>query len=172
MPEPAYRFRHALIQEATYRGMLRGQRRQLHARAAWGLEAASADRLEEVAAVLGHHYAMAGETERAVHYLEVAGDHAASVFANDEAIASYRHALEIVDQDRARDAMAKAAVELRAKLADVLWRSSRFGEAREAASPGSAACRPGATFASGSPPGPLGTSGGGGPPLRRRHRRL
>ena len=36
LPEPAYRFRHALIQEAVYRGMLRGQRRQLHARAAWG----------------------------------------------------------------------------------------------------------------------------------------
>ena len=90
LPEPAYRFRHALIQEAIYRGMLRSQRRQLHARAAWGLEAASAERLEEVAAVLGHHYAAAGETERAVHYLEVAGDHAVSVFANDEAIASYR----------------------------------------------------------------------------------
>jgi class 3 adenylate cyclase len=36
LPEPIYRFRHALIQEATYQGMLRGQRRQLHARAAWG----------------------------------------------------------------------------------------------------------------------------------------
>ena len=56
--------------------MVRSQRRRLHARAAWGLEAASAERLEEVAAVLGHHYAAAGEHERAVHYLEVAGDHA------------------------------------------------------------------------------------------------
>ena len=62
LPEPAYRFRHALIQEAIYRGMLRSQRRQLHARAAWRLEAASPDRLEEVAAVLGHHYAAAGES--------------------------------------------------------------------------------------------------------------
>jgi predicted ATPase len=26
LPEPAYRFRHALIQEATYRGMLRARR--------------------------------------------------------------------------------------------------------------------------------------------------
>ncbi len=40
-PEPVYRFRHALIQEATYGGLLRSRRRQLHARAAWGLEALS-----------------------------------------------------------------------------------------------------------------------------------
>lgn len=62
VPEATYRFRHALIREATYKSLLREQRRSLHARAAWGLEEASEGRLEEVAAVLGHHYAMAGET--------------------------------------------------------------------------------------------------------------
>ena len=130
LPEPVYRFRHALIQEATYRGLLNSQRRALHARAAWGLEAASADRLEEVAAVLGHHYAMAGEPERAVHHLEVAARHAAARFAIDEAVSSYGSALEVVDQERA-NRTAKAAVELRYRLAEVLWRCSRFGEARE-----------------------------------------
>jgi class 3 adenylate cyclase len=131
VPEPAYRFRHALIQEATYRGMLRSERRQLHARAAWSLEAASSDRLDEVAAVLGHHFAMAGETERAVHHLEVAADHAASIFANDEAVALYRRALGLVAEQPSAEAMVKAAVELRAKLAEVLLRTGRHGEARE-----------------------------------------
>jgi len=131
-PEPAYRFRHALIQEATYRGMLRSERRQLHARAAWSLEAASTDRLEEVAAVLGHHFAMAGEPERAVHHLEVAADRAASVFANDEAIALYRTALGLVAEQPTTDAMAKVGVELRAKLAEVQLHTGRHGEAREA----------------------------------------
>jgi len=132
VPETAYRFRHALIQEAIYRGMLRSQRCQLHARAAWGLEAASAGRSEEVAAVLGHHYAAAGETERAVHYLELAADHAVSVLANDEAISSYRSALAVLGPGRPPDElMAKAAVQLRAKLAYVLhWRS--VGGEREA----------------------------------------
>jgi hypothetical protein len=112
--------------------MLRSQRCQLHARAAWGLEAASAGRLEEVAAVLGHHYAAAGETERAVHHLELAADHAVSVFANDEAILSYRSALAVVGPGRPADElMAKAAVQLRAKLAYVLhWRC--VGGEREA----------------------------------------
>lgn len=132
IPEPAYRFRHALIQEATYRGMLRSERRQLHARAAWSLEASSSDRLDEVAAVLGHHFAMAGETERAIHHLEVAADHAASVFANDEAIALYRRALGLVAEQPTANAMAKARVELRAKLAEILLHTGRHGEAREA----------------------------------------
>jgi predicted ATPase len=132
-PEPAYRFRHALIQEAIYGGMVRDQRRHLHARAAWGLEAASAERLEEVAAVLGHHYAAAGETGRAVNYFEVAGDYAVSVFANYEAISSYRSALAVVGPGRPPDSlMSKAAVQLRAKLANVLYwgMSGRYVEAR------------------------------------------
>jgi len=133
VPEAAYRFRHALIQEAIYRGMLRSQRRRLHARAAWGLEAASGERLEEVAAVLGHHFAAAEETGRAVSYLELAGDHAVSVFANDEALSSYRAGLAVVGPGRPPDeAMAKTAVQLRAKMANVLyWRPGGHVEARK-----------------------------------------
>ena len=130
VPEPVYRFRHGLIQEATYRGMLRSQRRQLHARAAWGLEAASADRLREVAAVLGHHYAMAGENERAVHYLEVAGDHAVSIYANDEAVASYHQALAVIDQEGTSADGPDASVGLRVKLAQTLKYTGRYAEAR------------------------------------------
>ncbi len=131
LPEPVYRFRHALIQEATYSGLLNSQRRALHARAAWGLETASADRLEEVAAVLGHHFYMAGEADRAVQHFEVAAGHAAAIFAIEEAVSSYCSALEVVDQESGSPTMAKAAIELRYKLAGVLWRSNRFGEARE-----------------------------------------
>jgi tetratricopeptide (TPR) repeat protein len=132
-PEPAYRFRHALIQEAIYGGMVRDRRRHLHARAAWGLEAASSERLEEVAAVLGHHYAAAGETARAVNYFELAGDHAVSVFASDEAISSYRSALAVIGPGRASDKlMTEAGVHLRAKVANVLrWMSGRNVEGRE-----------------------------------------
>ena len=132
LPEPVYRFRHALIQDATYKGLLRAQRRRLHSRAAWGLEAASTGRLAEVAAILGYHYAKAGEMERAVHHLDVAGAHAAAHFANAEAIASYRSAIEIVDLDLADPAMAKVAVQLRAKLAEVFLRTGSHGDVREA----------------------------------------
>ena len=74
LPEPTYRFRHAFFQKVIYQGLLSQQRTRLHARAAWGLEAVSAGRLEEVAGLLGYHYALAGEDERAAHYLELAAN--------------------------------------------------------------------------------------------------
>ena len=91
--------------------------------------------------MLGHHYAVAGETERAAHYLELAGDHAASAFANDEAIASYRYSLAVVSPDvagrspaarRAVPALAQWTVGLRVKLGEVLLRTGRHAEARDA----------------------------------------
>src|SRR6202035_2677462 len=70
----AFLFRHALIQEATYLALLRAERRDLHDRAARAIEAAAAGRLPEVAAILGRHYAIAEDADRAVHFLELAGD--------------------------------------------------------------------------------------------------
>jgi adenylate cyclase len=156
----AFRFRHALIQEATYLGLLRAERRDLHARAAAAVEAASRDRLPEVAAVLGRHYAAAEDTERAVRYLEMAGDHATDAFANEEAIGSFRTALAVIGragagtsaaggrapvapvvgrtaaggtpEHIAASGMAADAVRLYAKLANVVWRIGRFDEARDA----------------------------------------
>ena len=128
-PEPAYRFRHALIQEAIYKGLLRGQRARLHARAAWALEDAFAGRLEEVAGLLGRHFAMAGEPQRAARYLEMAGDRAAAAFANDEAAACYRWALELVQRE---EGLETEAVECGLKLGALFWRLGRYSEGREA----------------------------------------
>lgn len=164
--KPLFRFRHALIQEAVYLALLRNDRRALHARAARVLEAACECQLAEVATVLGRHYAIAEDTVRAVHFLELGGDHATDAFANDEAIASFREALTVTglaggngsrgaagyesggsvgDGSRglaggmgsagdmvAADDMVAATVQLQAKLANVLWRTARFDEARTA----------------------------------------
>jgi eukaryotic-like serine/threonine-protein kinase len=111
--------------------MLRSERRQLHARAAWGLEAL-ADRPTEIAAILGHHYSLAGETERAVHYLEVAGDNAASAFANGEAVASYRRAIALIDELPRNHRLRASYVDLELKLARTLEYTGRFADARNA----------------------------------------
>ena len=125
-PEASYRFRHSLIQEATYKGLLRDDRRRLHARAAWDLETSSAERLDEVATVLGHHFDLAGEPGRAAHYLEMAGDHAASAFANDEAVASYRYALDLLAREELDSLPARpAAVRSKPKRkSGASWRPS------------------------------------------------
>ncbi|HEX6450139.1 MAG TPA: AAA family ATPase [Trebonia sp.] len=128
-PEPAFVFRHALIQEAAYLGLLRAERRALHARAAAAIEAAVTEgAVPGVAAVIGRHYASAGDAERAVRFLELAGDHATDAFANDEAISSFRAALAITDQRGTADAV----IRLHAKLANVLWRIGRRAETKEA----------------------------------------
>ena len=136
-PEASYRFRHSLIQEATYKGLLRDDRRLLHARAAWDLETSSGERLDEVATVLGHHFDLAGEPGRAAHYLEMAGDHAASAFANDEAVASYRYALDLLTREELGPAgptsgsTVRAQTEIRGKLGTVLVLTGHYAEASE-----------------------------------------
>jgi tetratricopeptide (TPR) repeat protein len=133
-PEPVYRFRHALIQEAVYNSLLGAERRLLHGRAAWALEAVAGERTEEVAAVLGRHFAAAGETERALRYYKQAGDHATDAFANDEAIASFESALALVREPGGVTSpeAANAAADLLAKMANVFWRTGRRGAARNA----------------------------------------
>ena len=66
-----------------------------------------------------------------MHHLQVAARHAAARYAIDEAIASYRKAIEINDSKTTGQGSAELAVELRAQLAEVLWRNIRLAEARE-----------------------------------------
>jgi class 3 adenylate cyclase/tetratricopeptide (TPR) repeat protein/two-component SAPR family response regulator len=129
--EPTLAFRHALIQEAIYNGLLSAERRQLHGRAARALEAGSTGRIEEVAAVIGSHFAAAGETGPALRYLVMAGDHATDAFANDEAISSYRAALAVAGDQGAGAGLADA-IDVHVKLANVLWRTGRLWVAGQA----------------------------------------
>jgi eukaryotic-like serine/threonine-protein kinase len=129
-PEPAYRFRHALLQEAVYRGMLRSERRRIHGRAAWAIEETSPGRLPEVAAVLGRHFAAANETDKAVHYFELAGGQAASAYANEEAMASYRSALGLLGAGEPAAPRSAVASRLWAKVAELAWLTGGFDEAR------------------------------------------
>ena len=84
-----------------------------------------------MAAIIGHHFALAGDAHRAVHHLEVAGKYAAARFAIDEAVSSFRKAIAIADADGASPAASQSVVDLRYQLAEVLWRNSRLDEARQ-----------------------------------------
>jgi class 3 adenylate cyclase/ATP/maltotriose-dependent transcriptional regulator MalT len=92
---PAYTFRHALTQEAAYGSLLVKDRRAVHLRVARGLEAAGAGRLDEVAPVLAHHFGEAGDDEATLRYALLAGDAAARLYANADAEAHYRSALDV-----------------------------------------------------------------------------
>jgi predicted ATPase len=97
--EPAYVFRHTLTQESAYDSLLKNQRREIHRTVAHAYEKIYADRcMDEFAAVLARHYAEAGDDEQALVYSTHAGDVAARIYANTEAIAFYTQALDIAKQ--------------------------------------------------------------------------
>ncbi|NIP78800.1 MAG: hypothetical protein GWM90_06210, partial [Gemmatimonadetes bacterium] len=63
-----YQFGHALFQEYLYRGLSGGERRLLHGEIAAALEELYGDQTAEIVAHLAHHYAEAGQTEKAIEY--------------------------------------------------------------------------------------------------------
>jgi predicted ATPase len=65
VPPAAYRFKHALIQDAAYNTLLRNRRQQLHARTAAVLEERFPDLVMEQPEVLAEHCSHAGWTEKA-----------------------------------------------------------------------------------------------------------
>src|SRR5213594_3401422 len=95
-PEVEYRFKHALTQEVAYGTVLQDRRKALHERTAQAIEALHHSRLEDHYGDLAHHYSRSGNTEKAIKYLQRAGQQAAQRSANTEAISHLTTALELL----------------------------------------------------------------------------
>ena len=113
-PAPEYRFRHGLVQEVAYAGLLESDRRRLHLRVGEQLAELHRDSPAEVFGLLAHHFTEADDDVRAVEYLLKAGDAARSIYADDEAIQLYRRALRFMERSgedaRAREILLKIAL--------------------------------------------------------------
>ncbi len=95
-PDLVYVFKHVLTQEAAYESLLAKNRREIHRRVARAYEEIYAIRCqEEFAAILAEHYAAAGDAVKTFEYAIRAGDAAARLYANAEAIMHYSRALEV-----------------------------------------------------------------------------
>jgi class 3 adenylate cyclase len=86
-------FKHALIQEVVYAGLLRDRRRDLHARVFEFLEAGYGDRCDYHAEELAHHALGGALSLQAIRYLRRAGEGAARRSAHFEAIRFFSQAL-------------------------------------------------------------------------------
>jgi eukaryotic-like serine/threonine-protein kinase len=129
-----YIFKHALTHDVSYESLLLARRRELHRRAAEAIEELYQDRLDEQAAVLGQHYAKADVPGKAVGYLTRAGDLAAKSYANEEAIAFYRQALDQIEFARARQEgadLSEHAAALHERAGDLLQLIGRHEEGRD-----------------------------------------
>ncbi|WP_421844077.1 ATP-binding protein [Mycobacterium sp.] len=96
-PELSYQFKHVITQEVTYETILRRQRAALHLLVAEAIEELYSARLEEHLEVLAFHYDRSDESERAIRYLELAGDKATKRFALVDARDYYQRALRRID---------------------------------------------------------------------------
>ncbi|HEY2484920.1 MAG TPA: AAA family ATPase [Candidatus Binataceae bacterium] len=90
------RFTHPLIREAL--STETADSAELHHRIAEALERIYAANLAPHLAEIAHHYRLSGDTEKAVDYSVRAGEAALKVFANHEAAALWRTALELMEQ--------------------------------------------------------------------------
>ncbi len=94
-----YVFKHALTQEAAYESLLAKNRREIHRRVARAYEEIYAERCQdEFAAILAEHYAAAGDDVQTFEYAIRAGDAAARLYANAEAIMHYSRALGVAQR--------------------------------------------------------------------------
>jgi predicted ATPase len=91
-----YRFRHNLFQKYLYGQMDEMERAYSHEDVGNALESLYAERAEEVAHQLARHFHEAGILPKTIDYLHRAGERATALSANEEAIAHFRRALQLV----------------------------------------------------------------------------
>jgi class 3 adenylate cyclase/predicted ATPase len=130
--EDSARFRQAVLREAAYAGLPYRRRRDLHLRAGQAIEelALLDGRVERHAAILSFHFGAGGDYERTWRYGRMAGAVAQAAYANIDAAAQYRAAL---DNARRLDDLADADVATTwIALGDVLEQAGVLADALDA----------------------------------------
>lgn len=119
-----YVFAHDVIREVVEADLGAGRRAALHGRIAAALDRADGQFAPEV---LAYHYLRSDTPDRALVYLEQAGDEALAQYAYEQAERHYRDLLErLVDLRRDRE-----AAPVREKLGELLRRVGRFADAHD-----------------------------------------
>jgi len=95
-PQDSYIFKHALVQDAAYGSLLRGQRQELHASIAKVLESRFPETVSSQPEILAHHFIQAGLIDSAIDYLRIAGERALRRSANIEGVRHLTHGLELL----------------------------------------------------------------------------
>jgi class 3 adenylate cyclase/tetratricopeptide (TPR) repeat protein len=94
----AFRFRHALFRDAAYEGLSFRRRGELHAKVGGAYERLEREGRGEFAELLSLHFFHAGDAAKTYRYSLVAGERAQAKFANVEAAAFFRRALEVAPE--------------------------------------------------------------------------
>jgi len=109
-------FKHILVQEVAYDGLLRETRRAGHRAAAEWLDQRVGDRRKQYATLLAYHYQHSEEWSKTVEFAEAAGDHAVSLFAHREAKDAYSQALDALARLPPDDEVRRRQIDVTLKL--------------------------------------------------------
>ena len=129
LPEPAYVFKHAVIQDVAYNSLLRERRRELHKSVAFALEELYPDRLAEHYEELAHHFSEGEAWAKAFEYLARSGDRAREASANTTALDWYGRALEAAARVTPPVSRGELA-QIHQRRAQILTTTARLDEAR------------------------------------------
>ncbi|MCP5098783.1 MAG: AAA family ATPase [Chloroflexi bacterium] len=97
-PEVSYIFKHITFQEVAYNLLLFSQRRQLHSGIAERIETENAQDLSSFYPLLAHHWTRAEVSEKAIAYLEKAGEQALRNGAYREVIDFIQQAITLTQK--------------------------------------------------------------------------
>ena len=113
----SYIFKHALVQDAAYEGLLLSKRRKIHGRIARVLEEEFPDTASAEPERIAHHYTIAEMTGQAIAYWLVAGRKALSGSSLPEAISHLSKALDLTTRIIDVSDRAESELEVRTVLA-------------------------------------------------------
>jgi class 3 adenylate cyclase/tetratricopeptide (TPR) repeat protein len=120
IPNAVYTFKHALVRDAAYTGLLKSRRAQMHGAMANALEQQFPEIVQTQPETLAHHLTEAGLTEKAIGYWLQAGKNAALRSANLEAIAHLQRGIEVTGQLPAGEAKDRSELDLQLVLGPCL----------------------------------------------------
>ncbi|HEX6677510.1 MAG TPA: BTAD domain-containing putative transcriptional regulator [Actinomycetes bacterium] len=132
-PATSYDFSHEQVRLLVYEQAGLARRRLLHRRVAQAL--ARGRDAEDQAAVIAHHFQLAGHDAEAAAWFARAGERAAALYANREAVAHYQAALALGRPDE--------AARLQLALGDLHTLLGEYGNALAAYEAAAARCQPG-----------------------------
>jgi hypothetical protein len=132
-PAAVYQFKHALVQDTAYSTLLRGPRQTLHGRIAAALDKRMQEAGDSEPEILAHHFAEAGEPERAATYWLDAGRREAGRSANIEAIAHLRRGIAALGPIAESPERLRLELALQLALGPVLMANEGFASVEGAA---------------------------------------
>jgi class 3 adenylate cyclase/tetratricopeptide (TPR) repeat protein len=120
IPHAVYTFKHTLVRDAAYAGLLKSRRGQLHAAIAYALEQQFPDIVQIQPETLAHHLTEAGLIDKAIGYWLQAGKDAALRSANLEAIAHLERGIEVIGRLPAGESTDRSELDLQLVLGPCL----------------------------------------------------